>query len=215
MPARFERLRHRLDRADAHDVGIDAGRPRSVTKRASGSRPSSSAFERRISSTRGGAVGVRARVARRHGAVRLERRLAASPAPRRSSRRAAARRARTSRRSTCFSAPFHVTRSTGTGTIWSSNAPLATRRAAFCWLPSAHASWSARLTFHRSATRSAVKPMPMYDSVSSGIEPRVVAGHRHLAHHLDAAGEHDVGHAAHDLPARRSRSSAVRTSRSG
>jgi hypothetical protein len=32
-----------------------------------------------------------------------------------------------------------------------------------------------------------------------GIEPRVIAGHRHLAHHLDAAGEHDVRHPAHDL----------------
>ena len=32
-----------------------------------------------------------------------------------------------------------------------------------------------------------------------GVQPSVIARHWHLAHHLDAAREHHVGHAAHDL----------------
>ena len=58
------------------------------------------------------------------------------------------------------SSPAQSTR-TGRGTISGSKRPESTASAARWWERRAKASWSSRLTFQRSATRSPVRPMAM------------------------------------------------------
>ena len=53
-----------------------------------------------------------------------------------------------------------VRENTSTGTISSLNSPAAMALSAFWCEASANASWSSRETFQRSATFSAVRPMP-------------------------------------------------------
>ena len=67
-----------------------------------------------------------------------------------------------------FFAPFQLTRGTGTGTISRTNAPRCSAAAAFCCEPNANSSAWSRVIPHRFATRSAVKPIPMFSSTISG-----------------------------------------------
>ena len=63
-----------------------------------------------------------------------------------------------------------------TGTISASSLPLAWASAAFCWLRTAKASWSARVIWCRRATFSAVSPMEMYAAGKRSARPGLGIG---------------------------------------
>ena len=193
----LEHLRHRLERTHAHDVGLDASHRESNEPR-EGPHPALLGERATHQQQRRGAVGVGARVTGRHRAIRLERRPEL-----RESLRCRLRAHELVLRERQFvhlllgALPAHTldghrddlrveaaVHRRGRGLLLAAQSPRILLRSTHL-PPLGHAL---RGESHADVRLHRVR-----------VEPRVIAGHRDLAHHLDATREHDVSHAAHDL----------------